>query len=139
MVTKEVTELLAPGRVTSVELSLFPPTILLKRVKYAFAHILHLFGRQILNLACSVALFHYVKISSFQELKPRVKKSRGIYKQAHLLQYICVFKKKMSLFSCYVTLKWMYLTCLVTVLALKFLWLVLRSAHRLWLWAQLNL
>lgn len=35
----KVTELTAPGTLTSVELLLFPPTLVLKRMEYAFAHI----------------------------------------------------------------------------------------------------
>lgn len=41
---EKLTELTAPGRVTSVELLLFPPTLVLKRIEYAFAHILNLFA-----------------------------------------------------------------------------------------------
>ena len=39
----KLTELIARGRVTSVELSLFPPTLVQKRMKYAFAHIPNVF------------------------------------------------------------------------------------------------
>lgn len=39
----KVTELVVPVRVTSVELLLFPPTLVLKGMEYAFAHILNLF------------------------------------------------------------------------------------------------